>query len=136
MSQVNKYVARAFMPLLLVNCPSNALLTITLLTGSRHLDLMVQFLLLMVLLEQFLCIFLVHSLLASLNDRLKTLAQRYIPLLYERKLTRDNRRQKLLGYLFIEKFHISTKLYGFTYHTFGRISSFNFVKVSLKFSFF
>ena len=128
-SKANKYVARAFMPLLAVNCPSNALLTITLLTSQAgRLDLVVQLLTIMVLFEQFLCIFLVHSLLANLNDRLKSIAKKFIPLMYSQK-GKGNRKTRLLNYLFLSKFHTS-KAYGFTYYKFGRISSFNFVKAS------
>ncbi|KAH9406315.1 hypothetical protein TYRP_013926 [Tyrophagus putrescentiae] len=131
-SKANKYVARAFMPLLAVNCPSNALLTITLLTSQAgRLDLVVQLLTIMVLFEQFLCIFLVHSLLANLNDRLKSIAKKFIPLMYSQK-GKGNRKTRLLNYLFLSKFHTS-KAYGFTYYKFGRISSFNFVKASCIF---
>ncbi len=140
-SRTNRgYFSRVLMLLLLVNCPSNALLTIILinayisptLSGHHPLGLLVQFLVVMTILEQFLCIFLIHSLLAGLNSRLKALPRRYISVLSGRRsqmYSREgNRRSKLQNHFFLSAFH-TKKPYGFSYYSVGRLSTFNFVKV-------
>lgn len=124
----NAYVGKAFIPLLAVNCPANALLSIALL--NLKLNTGVQLLLLAIFCMQFLCIFLVHSMIAYLNDKLNQIARQYVPLFY-RQLGSSylcfNQKQRLRGYLFLERFY-TTKPYGFTYMRFGHISMFTFVK--------
>ncbi len=145
-SRNNRYLAKSLLPMLLVNCPSTALLISTLLSSlssqSHRLHPVVQLLTVAVLLEQFLSIFLAHLLLANLNGHLRTLARRYISLafsgdqfsggdfgqLLHKQKTKHPQRERLLSCLFQERFH-SRKPTGFTYFTFGYISRLNFVKV-------
>ncbi len=137
----NGYAAKSLLPMLLVNCPSTALLISTLLTSlsskSHRLHPVVQVIVVIVLLALFVSIFLVHLLLSNLNGHLRILARRYISLaftgdhcgvqLYKQK-AKHPQRERLLSCLFQERFH-SRKPTGFTYFTFGYLSRFNFVKV-------
>ncbi len=142
----NGYTAKSLLPMLLVNCPSTALLISTLLTSlsskSHRLHPVVQLIVVIVLLEQFLSIFLAHLLLANLNGHLRAIARRYISLAFtgdqcngncskqmlNKQKAKHHQRERLLSCLFQERFH-SRKPTGFTYFTFGYISRFNFVKV-------
>lgn len=148
-SRNNGYTAKSLLPMLLVNCPSTALLISTLLTSSSSSSLptasshshrlhpVVQLIAVIVLLALFVSIFLVHLLLSNLNGHLRALARRYISLaftgdhcgvqLYKQK-AKHPQRERLLSCLFQERFH-SRKPTGFTYFTFGFLSRFNFVKV-------
>lgn len=124
----NHYLGVAFVPLLLVNCPANALLTIVLLTWNLVFG--ARFILLMLMLQQFICIFVIHSLVAHLNDRLTMLAKMFIPFIYaDRSFSYvSTLKQKLFNCLFLSSFYTVNPV-GFTYYTFGRFSMLNFVKV-------
>ncbi len=141
-----RFLAQTLLPMLLVNCPSTALLITTLLNyGQFPLHPLVQLLVVMVLGEQFLCIFISHLMQANVNGQLRTLARRFISLVYSddggrgcgrgggagRQLyTSGARKERLRSCLFLERFH-TKKPYGFSYSTFGYISRFNFVKVGI-----
>ncbi|KAH9407965.1 hypothetical protein TYRP_011616 [Tyrophagus putrescentiae] len=78
-----RFLAQTLLPMLLVNCPSTALLITTLLNyGQFPLHPLVQLLVVMVLGEQFLCIFISHLMQANVNGQLRTLARRFISLVY------------------------------------------------------
>ncbi|KAH9389440.1 hypothetical protein TYRP_023314, partial [Tyrophagus putrescentiae] len=126
----NHYLGVAFVPLLLVNCPANALLTIVLLTWNLVFG--ARFILLMLMLQQFICIFVIHSLVAHLNDRLTMLAKMFIPFIYaDRSFSYvSTLKQKLFNCLFLSSFYTVNPV-GFTYYTFGRFSMLNFVKCSI-----
>ena len=142
-----RFLAQTLLPMLLVNCPSTALLITTLLNyGQFPLHPLVQLLVVMVLGEQFLCIFIFHLMQANVNGQLRTLARRFISLVYSdgggrggcgrgggagRQLyTSRAKKERLRSCLFLERFH-TKKPYGFSYSTFGYISRFNFVKVGI-----
>lgn len=148
-SRNNGYTAKSLLPMLLVNCPSTALLISTLLTSSSSSSLptasshshrlhpVVQLIAVIVLLALFVSIFLVHLLLSNLNGHLRALARRYISLAFtgdhcgvqlNKQKAKHPQRERLLSCLFQERFH-SRKPTGFTYFTFGYLSRFNFVKV-------
>ena len=129
----NCYASKAFIPLMLVNFPTNGVLMVSLLTISKQMWPVTRVTLFVIMIEQFLCIFIVHSLLALLNDRLAAFARRYIPFHYSvfhpfLKINLQHTRQKLKSSLFIEHYNVAEKPYGFNYK-FGHISSFNFGKV-------
>ncbi len=142
----NGYTAKSLLPMLLVNCPSTALLISILLTSlsstkssqsGHELHPVVQVLTVAVLLAQFLSIFIDHLLLATLNGHLRVLARRYISLAFTgdhcgvqlyKQQAKHPQRERLLSCLFQERFH-SRKPTGFTYFTFGYLSRLNFVKV-------
>lgn len=86
----NEHIGSTLVPLLLVNCPANAQLAIALITSyyrpeSERLDLKVQFFMIAVMMQQFVCIFLLHVLIARLNGRLKKIARSYAPLLFDHR---------------------------------------------------
>lgn len=132
-SRGNGYLGLAFVPLLLVNFPANALLTVMLIIWKK-MSPAAQFIIMILCLQQFICIFIIHSFIAYLNKRLSTLAKGFTSFIYH-----DNQkylvgwRQKLHSCLFFESFY-TDKPYGFTYHKFGLITSFNFVKYLLLYA--
>ena len=137
-SKGNRYVGKAFIPLMLVCCPTNAVLMVSLLI-YQEMSLAARVTLSVVVVEQFICVFLVHYIIAIHNDNLGRLARWYVAVHYRfqkisSKIAYKFTRRNLKSSLFIEYYFIDSKPYGFTYQMFGHVSTFNFVKYLLLYS--
>lgn len=143
-SHIDEHFGKALVTLLIINCPGNALLTVTLISHTyfslKPLDIEVQLSIVMTMLMQFISFIVVHLLVASLNGRLKGLAKSYVSVMYNpidkgtTKAVYDKftfaTKAVIRNDLFYASYY-NKKSYGFTYLDFGHVSMFTFVKYCL-----
>src|SRR5699024_5644833 len=108
------------------NCPLNGLLVSLIILG--RIPQLKMFFVGPVSVEEFIFIFGIHLLIANVNKKIHRPCKQFIGLSLEHGHSWSFPDRLRLSIL-IETF-ITRRRYGFTYHTFGRISLLAFVKVS------
>ena len=124
----NTSFSNALLVFLIINSPLNGSFVVIILKSG--INSTVSILLLMFVIQQFICIFGIHILVASLNEIIHQPVKRMIYLfIHDRKIEKKIR-LKLIIHNYICAFH-TKKRYGVTYGSFGLISMFSFAKVTL-----
>ena len=126
-SVANSSFGKAMFAFMVVNCPMNCVVVVAILNGVPKSDFSL-FLISIFALQQFVGIFIIHILIANVNEKLHCPVKRTIHLsVCDRKLAKFTRiKMKIHNYILA--FHTKKK-YGITYMSFGLISMFSFGKV-------
>lgn len=125
----NQVFGRALLVYILINCPINAYVSMTLLTG-KHITFWQMVLLFPFLLQQFTCIFGMHFVAAKYADRVHQPCKRVIHIYLHNLRCRYPTRFRLKLSHYIEAFHTKQR-YGLTYGNYGLVTLKALLKVRI-----